>query len=384
MLSPMLKLIQIFALVLSACSDASGHVKTSEHDADADADANVRTGDATTAPLDATSDATADPLDAQMAPDARGPPPDDAQAPDARIISATALRGIELVEVGPATTCIARTADTLCWGEVLGASPAHNDAAPSPLVGLSHVKSLSIGGRHACAVDDQLRCWGRGFYLGGVGATTVSPVVVASTSPRNVSVGNNHTCLQESTGNVNCWGDITIGLAGAQQFDSGYKHVCAVDSMGRATCWGDNAGGQCTGNTAEGAIASPRTLNIGQVRAVSAGSAHSCAVSSTGAVACWGDNAAGQLGHSPSETGIRAIVGLDRIVEVAAGSSLTCALDTLGAVFCWGDPYGFTPTKVIVSGAARVSVGEERACAVMTDTTAMCWTAGMPPVTLEK
>jgi alpha-tubulin suppressor-like RCC1 family protein len=100
------------------------------------------------------------------------------------------LNSAVAVRAGRRASC-ARTASgtVMCWGENAGAEP-------DEIAGVSHVTSLSMAGRYACAV---------------------------------------------SSGNVNCWGESPIEVSGLggeiAEIDARDDHACALTTAGIVKCW---------------------------------------------------------------------------------------------------------------------------------------------------
>jgi alpha-tubulin suppressor-like RCC1 family protein len=117
------------------------------------------------------------------------------------------------------------------------------------------------------------------------------------------------------------------------------------------------------------------------------GAGHGCARMSDGTARCWGDNSEGELGAGDTEEHKKPVTPpVKDVVQIAAGEHLTCALRADHTVVCWGwNPYGAIgsgDTAAIVlapvavkdlTDAIAIAAGEDRACAVRADHTAVCW-----------
>jgi alpha-tubulin suppressor-like RCC1 family protein len=135
---------------------------------------------------------------------------------------------------------------------------------------------------------------------------------------------------------------------------------------------------------------------VTDVSGAAVGGAHACIIAQRRGksdVDCWGDNAHGQAGASlgtrtvdyPAPVGVAHI---GEIAQVATGRSHSCARLTSGDVYCWGrndrgqlgnpSTLGDThvPTRVAFSTGAtalELAVGDDHACAVLSDETVQCW-----------
>jgi alpha-tubulin suppressor-like RCC1 family protein len=156
-------------------------------------------------------------------------------------------------------------------GELDGGQPASSNI-PVAVAGLSGVKHVELGEKHSCAVTatHELYCWGSND-LGQLGDETVTatmsptPVQITGiTVPKGVSAAGSHTCAYAEDGEVYCWGSnadgesgqdpatsaqlkkptIVAGVAGAKSITVGNEHSCAQLSTGNVVCWGHNNLGQ--------------------------------------------------------------------------------------------------------------------------------------------
>ena len=118
---------------------------------------------------------------------------------------------------------------------------------------------------------------------------------------------------------------------------------------------------------------------------VSGGEWVTCAVRQDGTVWCWGTNNYQMLGL-PAETPRSAvpvqIPGITTATQVEVGYTQSCALLADTTVVCWGDvahgdgTYSITPDPVAVpglTGVTKIALGSSHACALMGDNTVECW-----------
>ncbi len=196
--------------------------------------------------------------------------------------------------------------------------------------------SISAGVNHTCAVDKEgsVYCWGEnsnGQLGDGTRSESRIPVKVDESGVMNgrelisVSAGGFHSCAVDEEGSVYCWGNNNYGQLGdgtAEDSDvpvhvdtkgvlknkkiiavsAGYYSTCAVDSEGKAYCWGYENHGQIE-ETAEPDFSNIPTsvdttgvMSGKKIVSIAAGCEHSCAVDSEGSAYCWGVREDGRLG----------------------------------------------------------------------------------------
>jgi len=335
---------------------------------------------------------------------------------------------------GNAPCVVTEKGGIACWGltAAVATTPVPVALPSNGVITTSAIDAVSvtIGGDEsngfACAVTSQglTACWGRNDFgeLGdGAMTSTLAPVETGSvlltngTTAVSASPDEPFACAV-ARGQVQCWGiDVSGELGDGQQASSvddavavslpagiGFTSVsagglgaCALSAAGAVYCWGDNSYGEIgdgTVGTGGGPVKTPvalPTLTSG-VTAVSVGLDYACALLSGGTVDCWGDNSLGQLGTSspsanPTPTPVPGITGAN---SLSAGWFSTCVTTTAGNIYCWG--YGgdcelgnntcqssTSPVEVqmdpgFVSGATKVAVGYNSACAIVNGG-AWCW-----------
>ena len=278
----------------------------------------------------------------------------------------------------------------LCWGRnhkgQLGDGTTDDRSSPTQVSGLTdHIRSISAGGYHTCALVDTdsdtiggAKCWGYNFdgELGdGSGSDQHNPVDVSGMTEANgvldVQAGHVHTCALTDEGGVKCWGygndgrigngstdhqatpvDVTGLTSGVSAIAVGESHACALLTTGQVLCWGKGTSGQLgTGSgTSSSTPVQPWGYDSG-IASIEAGNNHNCAILDTGVTQCWGRNTGGQLGDGTTSRRLYPVdmVGLPETpTAIAGGVNHTCARFSSGAAMCWGEDYsgettGFFP-----------------------------------------
>lgn len=327
-----------------------------------------------------------------------------ASTPDKKYCGPTSCVGATQVVAGYDFSCALMTDQTVrCWGAGdsgqlgQGAADLTDHKTPVTVKGLTGVTKLSasvayVG--HVCALlgDQTVRCWGSGANgVLGNGDTANSPVPVqvlkAAATPftliKDISTGQNVTCLLDTTGTPWCWGlqlegsvgdgiqtntsrlfpiAVTGGAAGSSSIWVGYGHACLTTTATNTSgvkCWGSNTnlaigiaggGNYATAQTLAGFATANGTLAAPIVAGGSGDT--SCVITNTSTLACWGNNGTHQLGRNGT-TADSATPG-----NVCRTSTTPCTL-----------------AADLLTGVKNFGLGERHACAV-TDTFVRCWGRG--------
>ena len=271
------------------------------------------------------------------------------------------------------------------------------------------IMSLAAGRDYTCALlsDATIDCWGAndmGQLGNGSTSASGSPKptqVVGLTGATGVAAGYVHTCAVVSDGTARCWGAndkgqlgdgtttaslkpvVVAGLTNVVQVTAGAQHSCALLADGSARCWGYNYQAQLgNGSTTDSPMPVP-VSSATKLTAIAAGNIHTCAlVADPGHdVVCWGDNmyaqlGAGQVGKRSSPIPIT-IAGVSNVRSLAAGDVHTCAVLFDSSALCWGDAPG-TPTPyttILPLGVVSLSSRYRNGCVIMSDGSAACWGA---------
>ncbi len=169
--------------------------------------------------------------------------------------------------------CAVLAASTACWGAgtsgQLGNGASSNSTTPVTVTGLTNILSITAGESHFCAytLDSVMKCWGDNTYgqlgTGTAGGTSSTPAVASAFSGvASVLAGGEGTCVQTTSGTIQCVGrndkgqlgngtttssatPVTVtGLTSLSEFAGGGDHACALAASGAFSCWGDNSSGQ--------------------------------------------------------------------------------------------------------------------------------------------
>lgn len=248
--------------------------------------------------------------------------------------------------------------------------------------GLNSAGSLGSGGFGIRYGDNET---GDGIPYVDLGLGAESVVKIAG--------GRSHFCAITNLGKLKCWGNNSNGQIGAElginpgevngtmgaflpfvnvqggrtvaDISLGNSHTCVLLSDGNIKCWGSNSRGQLgLGNTADvgrdpGSMAAAGDVNLGTGRTavgIFAGGDTSCAILDNNTLKCWGANYSGNLGlgistsshigDGPGEMGdsLPAINLGPSLIPISVSVSVrnTCALvrDVSDAnkqkIKCWG------------------------------------------------
>jgi alpha-tubulin suppressor-like RCC1 family protein len=337
-----------------------------------------------------------------------------------------ASTGAVAVSVGTVGACaLTVSGGVKCWGgdPLTNGTPA---MAPLQIVGLENgVKSISMGSTSACAVTavGAVECWGSNTAgkLGN-GSTTASsvpvPVTGLSSGVTSVSVGDDSSCAITADGSVMCWGDNisgqlgngsrtnspvpvpVVGLTAVTKVVVGKGTACGISAGGEVWCWG-NSGNEIlqipsAPKPGDGLVPLQITGLTGVATDLGVGTNSACAIIMGGGVMCWGSNMFGQLGVvlpvPPGAVIVRGslvpvpVTGLAAAARISVGNWTACAVLVDGSVHCWGNggagqlgngskSNALTPVQVtgLVGGFTSVSLGELVGCAVQSAGGVQCW-----------
>lgn len=329
---------------------------------------------------------------------------------EASIRVRTLLRFAEL-GVGEAHTCGRTVVDEIyCWGSgrfgELGFPLVEEESIQAPTNPVGEGRrfvALTVGARHACALDEAgaVYCWGQNDQnqLGeNRAAFSDSPVAIEDLPPlQAIHARGDQTCGLDEDGAVHCWGGRAVPAEATEGHEfvavaTGARHVCGLDAEGRAYCWGANDRGQL-GRPAEELEASATPLLVEGVPALShlaSGEEHVCGIAQENALLhCWGSNLRGELGRrTDSDYELPGQANSPYPFRfLGLGAELSCAISDGAGGYCWGandwaqsgtqleEPTLRTPSKIVAGNWSFETIwsGKTHVCAITDRSEAYCW-----------
>ncbi len=297
-----------------------------------------------------------------------------------------------------------------CWGMnqygQLGNNTTRDSLTPVQVLGeggsgtLGNITAIASGNSHSCALNTlgHVYCWGRNDkgQLGDNRGRSRQPVRVVGAGGTGfldnitaISVGREHSCALNKSGNVYCWGTNTTGQLGNMfNLDRPYPWLVYV---GRGPGPGECISGPFQGNEPP----------LNDIIAISANGDRSCALSRDGHVYCWGH--ATRMGDGPWDNfspvqvvGVGGDGTLNNITAISVGAHHSCALNAMGHVYCWGEGTSgqlgdntntctaYSPVQVLGVGGAgtlsnitTITASQDHSCALNTSGHVYCWGSNM-------
>ncbi len=279
--------------------------------------------------------------------------------------------GAAAVESGADHTCaIGADGKVWCWGGnakgQLGDGSAVDRFVPAAVEGLrERAVMLAAGDSFTCALVETggVKCWGwniRGQMGDGTFEDRALPADVSGLTSGVIAIaaGAEHACALLAAGNIQCWGNGSVGQLGtglmqisnqpvdaaglpegAVEIAAGGNYSCAR-TAGKLMCWGRMG----TSPSESDSLAAREVSGLtGEMTSIKVGSNFACVLDASGGVECWGSNLLGELGDGTgtiSRGWPAAVTGLSgAAAELTAGDSHACVLLRAGGVQCWGDNY---------------------------------------------
>jgi alpha-tubulin suppressor-like RCC1 family protein len=328
---------------------------------------------------------------------------------------------ITAIAAGYKRTCAIADQTLYCWGNAPGTGASDVGTPQQVATGVSSVSlsgdvaSPGTAGVNCFTSGSGLSCWGDDDFdqLEQQHASNNKPVLIDANNYGHVAVGADHVCAITQDGGVLCWGadgdyqlgsDLVQNMCGGASCSSapvhvlddagnaiaaGLSHTCVQMTSGAVECWGLDSNGQL-GNGREGRgsndVLSTPIGSGNNVKQIATGSRHTCAITAMSTWACWGDGLYGALGNGGTgDVSTPTLSGTHLFDAIAAGARNTCGVDDASSVECWGDnttgvvgsaELGMTiesPVSITVDQAQLLAVGYSHACAVLIGGQLECW-----------
>ncbi len=297
---------------------------------------------------------------------------------------------IKYIEADNQYTCVIASNDQVyCWGYNsygnLGDQSNDHRSSPVPVYNAGvlagkTVRSLSVGGDHACVIaNSKPYCWGDNTYGQlGTGDSQSSNVPVSSGALgalngkqiKHIMAGASHSCAVTTEDVAYCWGQNIYGQLGAYvtyqkrelpvyvymedvlygktiKSMVGHFHTCAIASDDKAYCWGINMSGQVGDDTTTHRFKPVQVLgglSNKTVKSISVDEGNTCAITTNNQTYCWGSNGYGQVGDGFTTQRNAPVAVLSTVGElsgktiksITSGWHNTCSLASDNNIYCWG------------------------------------------------
>jgi alpha-tubulin suppressor-like RCC1 family protein len=335
-----------------------------------------------------------------------------------------------MVAAGDSSSFVLKANGTVWgWGNQLngrlgdGQNRDNSRTQPRPVLGLSAIRQIAIGGAHGLALrgDGVVLAWGANGdgRLGngqesGAEATPIRVPGLAGVVA--VAAGVASSMALRGDGTVFAWGlnaagqlgmgddasraipTQVPGLSGIRTIAAGGGQAFAIRQDGTVFAWGNNRDGQLGlgGAASGGYVLSPRpvvALAGSNVTAIAVGSFHTVALVADGSVRTFGASNVGQAGSPTGVDGFGAFplpirpAGIDSVTAVAAGQYHTLALRGDGTALSWGNASegrlgdgssgrsqsSSLPGLVGADGIVAIAAGERHSLIIVRDGTVGCF-----------
>ena len=232
-----------------------------------------------------------------------------------------------------------------CWG-------ANGDGqTDAPAGATDYFIDVAPGADHTCALraDGSVSCWGDNSK----GESTPPAAVTFS----DIASGNNATCGVRTLDNIiQCWGGVGYGILGAPgtpfvAVDAGGDSACGHEAGGGVVCWGGNG--------------LPLENPSGDFQQISLGYGQSAVgLLTNGNGAAWGMSDFMVQGSFTAGAPYQ---------HFSANWGTVCAVDLNNELECWGSDVNDILTDMPAGTFVSVENGNDFACAITTEGTAICW-----------
>ena len=322
------------------------------------------------------------------------------------------LSAVTKVVVAPDGGCALAGGELRCWGGGddgrLGNGRTEDAWMPVSVSLPTTVSDFDVFMERGCAVldDGAVYCWGRGAPGDGSASGEAGPRLVDATAmgtATTVATGCSQSCALDAAGAAWCWGNDDCGgtdplcmggacltpalVPGGHAFSSlsvGFDHACGIDGSGDVWCWGSNFYGELGSGSAGGSVTTPvQMMGASGIDEVALGQGFGC-VRDGGRVRCIGSGSDGELGDGASSDSATLVTAIG-----SGASSLRCGrfqcVARVGSDWQgWGDNNGrsldpsngsdIVSPRVLptLSSWTSVAPGPPLSCGVLADGTAEC------------
>lgn len=138
-------------------------------------------------------------------------------------VVASGLSQVKSLSSGANHVCAVTSAKTYCWGRnnagQLGSNGTNDRNSPTETQGvLGGVIELAGGQAHSCALTaSAVECWGSNAnkqLSGNTAGGNARVIVPMSATPKRVTAGVSHTCVQDGNNETWCWGAGSLSRLG--------------------------------------------------------------------------------------------------------------------------------------------------------------------------
>ena len=210
---------------------------------------------------------------------------------------------------------------------------------------------VAVANNHACVINTQgkLECWGKNTFGQGDVPSSTQDVLAVATDYAS-------TCIIEAGGTVRCWGrnnlgqcDVPEDLEEVVQIGMYDGRVCALQKSGQIRRWGFEL---WVPETVDG-LDRPVQISVG---------GQLCVLDASGTVQCWGWIISDP---APSDLGF--------VLQVSAGFRHNCVLLENQKIECWGDNRAEPNTVPDIDGFVQVATGTFHSCGLLASGQVRCW-----------